>query len=176
MRPYGGGLWGALNTATPQKNLTNTASPQKNLTKHRHRNIFFISRVAFSLEVLKISFPLLPIIRSNNGAQRVCLSTDVSFLLSCLFALKFSRTSAEHSFPSLHAFAVINCHNAFIFVCALDDLLRKWKVCEQLRVSHTALTPANTFFPEYFWYTALIQGESRRKEINYCVGTLETFT
>ena len=45
--------------------------------------------------------------------------------------MKFSRTSAEHPFPSLHAFAVINCHHAFIFVYALDDLLRKWKVCEQ---------------------------------------------
>ena len=47
---------------------------------------FFISRVAFSLEVLKIRFPLLPIIRSNNGAQRVCLSTDV-FLFLCLVCL-----------------------------------------------------------------------------------------
>ena len=50
----------------------------------------------------------------------------------------------------LHAFAVIDCHQAFIFVCTLDDLLRKWKVCEQLRVSHTA---ANTFFLVYFVYS-----------------------
>ena len=35
----GGG--GALNTATPQKNLTNTASPQEKSTKHRHRNNYF---------------------------------------------------------------------------------------------------------------------------------------
>ena len=36
----GGGHWGVLNTATPQKIDKNTASPQEKLTKHRHRNIF----------------------------------------------------------------------------------------------------------------------------------------
>ena len=44
-RDIRGGLWGALNTTTPQKKLTNTASPQENLTKYRHRNIFFLFRV-----------------------------------------------------------------------------------------------------------------------------------
>ena len=37
----GGGGGGALNTATPQINLTNTASPQEKSTKHRHRNNYF---------------------------------------------------------------------------------------------------------------------------------------
>ena len=36
----GGGHWGVLNTATPQKIDKNTASPREKLTKHRHRNIF----------------------------------------------------------------------------------------------------------------------------------------
>ena len=36
----GGGHWGVLNTATPQKFDKNTVSPHEKLTKHRHRDIF----------------------------------------------------------------------------------------------------------------------------------------
>ena len=39
----GGGHWGGLNTATPQKILPNTASPQEKSVDHRHRNIYFQS-------------------------------------------------------------------------------------------------------------------------------------
>ena len=37
----GGGHGGALDSATPQKNLTNTASLQEKSTKHCHRNNYF---------------------------------------------------------------------------------------------------------------------------------------
>ena len=38
---YGGGHWGTVYTATPQKKIKNTASPQKNVAKHRYRNLKF---------------------------------------------------------------------------------------------------------------------------------------
>ena len=67
----GGGHWGGLNTATPQKILPNTASPQEKSVDHRHRNIYF-QFDDFSVSIVQDkAFKILPLTLKKSLKQHI---------------------------------------------------------------------------------------------------------